>query len=459
MSPLKDTKNNRSQDEILTLKEVGTLLRIGESTLYNLALRGELPAFKVGREWRFMKGQLFQWLRNKADSSLKPTEKIILDSIEEGIAVIDQQYRVVLCNSAYIGNKDLREGQLEQERCFQVSLQAENPCSEALCPVQKVFRTGRSSKIERVRYSDDGHEQHYDVIAHPLKNQDGEIFHVIEIFRDQTEIHDLNRWLNWIADFVAFEIKSKLDNSMMNLSALSNGNLLETKPPKERKAVLSEAISSLKAIQDMIRNHLTSSSYSKGRLRLAITESDVESDILSPVLKEMESSLATCRMSVMTKVSVSSPLACDCELMKVVLNNLISNATKYGTKGTKIHCQVAEAGNDVLFIVTNEGIGIPPNRLSEIFKEYVRFDTEGQGGTGLGLYIVKTIAELHGGAVSAESGYYIRNNAISYSDFEAARQRFGISEGEKEKLKKFARFIVRIPNSINEKASNGIVNS
>ncbi len=87
MSSLKDTRNNRSQDEILTLREVGTLLMIGESTLYDLALRGELPAFKVGREWRFMKGQLFQWLRNKADSSMKPTEKIILDSIEEGIAV------------------------------------------------------------------------------------------------------------------------------------------------------------------------------------------------------------------------------------------------------------------------------------------------------------------------------------------------------------------------------------
>jgi len=458
MGSQKNKQNNRSQDEILTLKEVGALLRIGEATLYNLALKGELPACKVGREWRFMKGQLLQWLRDKADSSMKPTEKVILDSIEEGIAVIDQQYRVVLCNRAYIGEKTLREGQLEQARCFHVSLQSENPCPEALCPVQKVFRTGKSSKIKRVRYDDDGHEQHFDAIAHPLKNQDGKVFHVIEIFRDQTEIHDLNRWLNWIADFVAFEIKSKLDSSMMNLSTLTNGNLLETKSPKEHKTILSAAISDLKAIQDMIRNHLTSSSYSKGRLKLTINAVDVERDILTPVLEEVGSALAAHRMSVATSISVTSPLACDCEMMKIVLNNLISNATKYGTAGTEIHCQVVDAGSYVLFIVTNEGIGIPPNRLMDVFKEYVRFDTEGKGGTGLGLYIVKTITELHGGVASAESGYFIGNNAISYGDFEAARERFGIVDGEEKKLKKFARFLVRIPKSFAEETSNGIVN-
>lgn len=457
MSSQNNTNANRSQDEILTLKEVSALLRIGESTLYNLALRGDLPACKVGREWRFMKGQLFQWLRKKADSSIKPTSKIVLDSIEDGIAVIDRQYRVVLCNRAYIGNKTLREDQLEQERCFRVSLQSEDPCPEALCPIRKVLGTGRPSKMKRVRYSDDGHEQYYDVIALPLKNQDGEVSHGIEIFRDQTEVHDLNRRLNWIADVVAFEIKSKLASSMMNLGALANGNLLDKKSPKERNAILSAAISSLKEINDLIRNHLTSSSYSKGRLKLTITESDVEGDIVSPVLEEMKSALAARQMSVVTRVSLSSPLTCDCGLMKVVLNNLINNATKFGTERTEIHCQVAEAGDDVLFTVTNEGIGIPPTRLMDVFREYIHFGTEGQGSIGLGLYIVKKIAELHGGTVSAESGYIVESNPIPYSDFEAACERFGIAEDEKEKLKKFARFMVRIPNSINEEASNGTV--
>jgi excisionase family DNA binding protein len=452
------TNSDRSHDEILTLKEVSALLRIGESTLYHLALRGELPAYKVGREWRFMKGQIFQWFREKADSSMKPTRKKVFDSIEDGIAVIDRQYRVVLCNPAYIGNKTLKDVQLEHEHCYRLSLQSENPCPEALCPIRKVFDTGRSSKMNRVRYTDDGHELYYDVIALPLKNQDGEVFYGIEIFRDQTDIHDLNRRLNWIADFVAFEIKSKLANSMMNLGALTNDNLFDMKSPEERKAILSVAISSLKGINDMLRNHLTSSSYSQGHLKLTITDSNVERDILSPVLKDMEPALTARQMSVVTTVSLSSPLACDCGLMKIALNNLIDNATKYGTERTKIHCHVAEAGNDVLFTVFNEGIGIPPTRLMDVFKEYVHFDTEGQGSTGLGLHIVKMIAEQHGGTVSAESGYIIENSSIPYSDFEAARERFGITEDKKEKLKKFARFVVRIPKSINEEVSNGDIN-
>ena len=139
-------------------------------------------------------------------------------------------------------------------------------------------------------------------------------------------------------------------------------------------------------------------------------------------------------------------------------NDLIKNATKYGTVRTKIQCQVVEAGNDVIFTVTNEGIGILPTRLMDVFKEYVHFDTIGEGSIGLGLYIAKMITLLHGGAVSAESGYLIENNPIPYSDFEAVRERFGIAEDEIGKLKKFARFMVRIPNSINEEASNGTVN-
>ncbi len=449
--------SDRSHDEILTLKEVSALLRIGEATLYHLALRGELPAYKVGREWRFMKGQIFQWFREKADSSMKPTSKTVFDSIEDGIAVIDRQYRVVLCNRAYTGGRTPKDTQLEHEHCYRVSLQSENPCPESLCPIRKVFDTGRSSKINRVRYNDDGHELYYDVIALPLENQDGEVSHGIEIFRDQTEIHDLNRRLNWIADFVAFEIKSKLANSMMNLGALTNDNLFDMKSPEERKSILSAAISSLKEISDLLRNHLTSSSYSKGHLKLTIADSDAERDILSPVLKDMEPALTARQMSVVTTVSLSSPLACDCGLMRIVLNNLIDNAIKYGTERTEIHCQVAEAGNDVLFTVANEGIGILPARLTDIFKEYVHFDTEGHGSIGLGLHIVKKIAEMHGGTVSAESGYLIENNSIPYGDFEAARERFGITEDEKENLKKFARFVVRIPKSIDEEASNSNV--
>jgi excisionase family DNA binding protein len=51
------------QDEILTISEVAELLKIAEKTVYGLAQRGEIPAFKVGGQWRFSRAALDSWIK------------------------------------------------------------------------------------------------------------------------------------------------------------------------------------------------------------------------------------------------------------------------------------------------------------------------------------------------------------------------------------------------------------
>ena len=59
-----------SNDEILTLPEVAELLRIAEKTVYSLAQRGEIPAFKVGGQWRFKQADINSWIeKQKARAS------------------------------------------------------------------------------------------------------------------------------------------------------------------------------------------------------------------------------------------------------------------------------------------------------------------------------------------------------------------------------------------------------
>ena len=52
-------------DDILTIPEVAELLRIAEKTVYTLAQRGEVPAFKVGGQWRFSRGAIQAWIDNR----------------------------------------------------------------------------------------------------------------------------------------------------------------------------------------------------------------------------------------------------------------------------------------------------------------------------------------------------------------------------------------------------------
>ena len=61
-----------THDTILTLPEVAELLRVAEKTVYTLAQRGEIPAFKVGGQWRFSRGAIEVWIEKQSLSAHQP---------------------------------------------------------------------------------------------------------------------------------------------------------------------------------------------------------------------------------------------------------------------------------------------------------------------------------------------------------------------------------------------------
>jgi sigma-B regulation protein RsbU (phosphoserine phosphatase) len=95
----------------------------------------------------------------------------------------------------------------------------------------------------------------------------------------------------------------------------------------------------------------------------------------------------------------------DPERITQVLDNLVTNAVRYGTG--KITVRLSRTGRDTVIAVHNGGAPIPPDKLDTLFDPYRRA-TNSRGGVGLGLYIVDQIARAHGGSVqvtsSAETG-------------------------------------------------------
>ena len=63
------TTNKASNDEILTLEEASHLLKLSKSTVYSLAQKRKIPAYKIGRSWRFVKDYLIKWLSDGARAS------------------------------------------------------------------------------------------------------------------------------------------------------------------------------------------------------------------------------------------------------------------------------------------------------------------------------------------------------------------------------------------------------
>jgi signal transduction histidine kinase len=104
----------------------------------------------------------------------------------------------------------------------------------------------------------------------------------------------------------------------------------------------------------------------------------------------------------------SAPLVVngDVEDLRTAIANLLDNAVKYSGGEPQITVQAAGATPDTAWVrVKDAGIGIPRPQLNRIFNRFYRFQPRGSKvkGTGLGLYIVRTIAKRHGGRVFAES--------------------------------------------------------
>jgi len=96
----------------------------------------------------------------------------------------------------------------------------------------------------------------------------------------------------------------------------------------------------------------------------------------------------------------------DRDRLTQVLLNLLSNAIKYSPEGGEIVISSMREGAWIHLAVQDQGIGIPPEKLEQIFEQYTRIDSESSrfiGGTGLGLSVVAVTLQKNGGTVSAES--------------------------------------------------------
>jgi signal transduction histidine kinase len=97
----------------------------------------------------------------------------------------------------------------------------------------------------------------------------------------------------------------------------------------------------------------------------------------------------------------------DPDRLQEAVDNLVSNAVKYGPVGSAITVEVKARGDRNAIAVHDEGPGLSPEDVARLFGRFQRLSakpTAGESSTGLGLSIAKRIVELHGGSIETESG-------------------------------------------------------
>jgi len=99
-------------------------------------------------------------------------------------------------------------------------------------------------------------------------------------------------------------------------------------------------------------------------------------------------------------------LEADPTRLEQVLGNLLTNAIKYTEAGGRITLEVGRDGDEAVILVRDTGIGIPPEKLPEVFELFAQVDhrsARAEGGLGIGLGLARSLVEMHGGSIAARS--------------------------------------------------------
>jgi len=142
--------------------------------------------------------------------------------------------------------------------------------------------------------------------------------------------------------------------------------------------------------------------------RLAIRPQPTEvAPLVEDVVRTMRAQTETASQALTEDVQPGlPPIYVEPDRIRQILVNLITNAHEYSPEGASIYVAARAVGAEVEISVTDDGPGIPAEQLDRIFDRFTRGDaglTQRVGGTGLGLAISKSLVELHGGSIAAES--------------------------------------------------------
>ncbi len=243
----------------------------------------------------------------------------------------------------------------------------------------------------------------------PLRDAEGQIAGLVVVFQDITErkqseqkLRDADRRKDEFLAMLAHELRNPLApirNSLNILRLISHRD-----PTIEHVGQMME-----RQVNHMVRlvdDLLEVSRITRGTIELRTEPVEIAGVVRSAV--ETSQPLIEAGGHQLAVSLPPEPLTVQADPVRLsqVVANLLNNAAKYTDRGGQIWLSVKREGDWVSISVRDSGIGIAPEMLPHVFQLFTQIDrnsARGQGGLGIGLTLVKSLTEMHGGEVQAHS--------------------------------------------------------
>jgi signal transduction histidine kinase len=348
-----------------------------------------------------------------------------LDALREGVAVFGADGRLKLANVAFsqlwsLDHEAIKSALSEAETVRSRAPHVDDVMRECLprCGGEELWaelRTmiatlheARTGVTRRARRSDDSV---LDCAAMPLP--DGS---TLVTFSDVTAAADFERALTERNDallaaqklreefvhHVSYELRSPLTNIIGYIHLLGDESV--GKLNDKQREYAGHILDSSAALLAIINDILDLATIDSDALELALSEIDVEASMRSAV-EGVQDRLAESQITLnIVALDGVGQFVADAKRVRQVLFNLLSNAIGFSSPGQTVTLAAMRRGSDIVFKVTDQGRGIPPDVLDSVFERF-RSHTVGarHRGVGLGLSIVRALVELHGGNVQIQS--------------------------------------------------------
>jgi signal transduction histidine kinase len=263
-----------------------------------------------------------------------------------------------------------------------VARRAMRPIAELTSVAREIERT-RDPSLEVPR------PEAEDEVAELARTLEG-MLRALDESRTQTE-EMLERQRQFIAD-ISHELRTPLTSVLANLELLSV--MLEG----DERETAESALRSTKRMRRLVADLLLLARTDAGRVS-ARAPTDLASVVMDAAA-ELEPISEGHEITVEAEPAIVEG-ARD-ELLRMA-SNLIANAIRHTPAGTEVHAAVSVHDGEAELAVTDDGPGVPPDLAPHVFERFVRGGGDRAGSSGLGLAIVRAVAEAHGGSVRLET--------------------------------------------------------
>jgi PAS domain S-box-containing protein len=266
-------------------------------------------------------------------------------------------------------------------------------------PIARALRGKRTVGVEFLVRTEAGHFTPVAVRAGPIVGPDGAVLGAVVAFEDITAVKELERLRAEWSSLVAHDLRQPLGTITISAQMLARA----TEDPKLLRGV--ERIrAAANRLNRMVGDLMDLSRLEASRLELVRQRVDVP--MLVRAARE-RAELDTPGRPFDVRVQGDVPEAyADPDRIAQVLENLLTNAVKYGSAGTPITLSISREGGEVVVAVTNNGRALTAEEIAHMFERFQRTVSaklQGIQGVGLGLYITRSLIEAHGGRITAES--------------------------------------------------------